>query len=58
MPGGSSCPLLTAAEIDIAMDYDAVAKAGSMLGSGGMVVLDEDTCMVDFCAADHAFLRA
>ena len=47
IPGGSSCPLLTADEIDIPMDYDAVAKAGSMLGSGGMVVMDEDTCMVD-----------
>jgi NADH-quinone oxidoreductase subunit F len=47
IPGGSSCPLLTGEEIDIAMDYDAVAKAGSMLGSGGMVVMDEDTCMVD-----------
>lgn len=47
IPGGSSCPLLTADEIDIAMDYDSVAKAGSMLGSGGMVVMDEDTCMVD-----------
>jgi NADH-quinone oxidoreductase subunit F len=48
VPGGSSCPLMTAAEIDLGMDYDTVAKAGSMLGSGGMVVLDEDTCMVDF----------
>jgi NADH-quinone oxidoreductase subunit F len=47
IPGGSSCPLLTAEEIDLPMDYDAVAKAGSMLGSGGMVVIDEDTCMVD-----------
>jgi len=47
IPGGSSCPLLTADEIDIPMDYDAVAKAGSMLGSGGMVIMDEDTCMVD-----------
>jgi len=47
IPGGSSCPLLTAEEIDIPMDYDALAKAGSMLGSGGMVVMDEDTCMVD-----------
>ena len=34
-------------QIDIPMDYDSVAKAGSMLGSGGMVVMDEDTCMVD-----------
>ena len=47
IPGGSSCPLMTGDEIDIPMDYDSVAKAGSMLGSGGMVVMDEDTCMVD-----------
>jgi NADH-quinone oxidoreductase subunit F len=47
IPGGSSCPILTADEIDVAMDYDAVAKIGSMMGSGGMVVMDEDTCMVD-----------
>jgi NADH-quinone oxidoreductase subunit F len=47
VPGGSSCPLLTADEIDIAMDFDSVAKAGSMLGSGGTVVIDEETCMVD-----------
>ena len=47
IPGGSSCPVFKADEIDIAMDYDAVAKAGSMLGSGGMVVIDDDTCMVD-----------
>ncbi len=47
IPGGSSCPLLTAAEVDIPMDYDSLAKAGSMLGSGGLVVIDEDTCMVD-----------
>jgi NADH-quinone oxidoreductase subunit F len=47
IPGGSSCPIMSANEIDIPMDYDSVAKAGSMLGSGGMVVMDEDTCMVD-----------
>lgn len=47
IPGGSSCPILTADEIDLPMDYDSVAKAGSMLGSGGMVVMDETTCMVD-----------
>jgi len=46
IPGGSSCPVLTAAEIDIPMDFDSLAKAGSMLGSGGVVILDEDTCMV------------
>jgi NADH-quinone oxidoreductase subunit F len=47
IPGGSSCPLLTAAEVDLPMDFDSLAKAGSMLGSGGLVVIDEDTCMVD-----------
>ena len=47
IPGGSSCPIMSADEIDIPMDYDSVAKAGSMLGSGGMVVMDETTCMVD-----------
>jgi NADH-quinone oxidoreductase subunit F len=47
IPGGSSCPVLKADEIDINMDFDSVAKAGSMLGSGGTVVIDEDTCMVD-----------
>src|ERR1700691_5094761 len=47
VPGGSSCPLLSADEIDVNLDYDSVAKIGSMLGSGGTVVIDEDTCMVD-----------
>jgi len=47
IPGGSSCPLLSADEIDVPMDFDSVAKIGSMLGSGGTVVFDEDTCMVD-----------
>ena len=46
IPGGSSCPLMTAEEIDVPMDYDAVAKAGSMLGSGGVIVIAEGTCMV------------
>src|ERR1700681_970687 len=48
VPGGSSCPLLTADEIDLAMDYDTLAKVKSMLGSGGTVILDENTCMVKF----------
>ena len=51
IPGGSSCPVLKAEECDLAMDFDSVAKAGSMLGSGGVVVMDEDTDMV------HAALR-
>src|SRR6185436_8655892 len=48
VPGGSSCPILKADECDIPMDYDSLAKIGSMLGSGGMVVLDETTDMVKF----------
>ncbi len=46
VPGGSSTPVLTAAEIDIPMDFDGVAKAGSMLGSAGAVAMDDSTCMV------------
>jgi NADH-quinone oxidoreductase subunit F len=46
IPGGSSCPVLKAEECDLPMDFDSVAKAKSMLGSGGVVVMDEDTCMV------------
>jgi NADH-quinone oxidoreductase subunit F len=48
VPGGSSTPVLKAEECDLAMDFDSVAKAGSMLGSGGVVVIAEGTCMVEF----------
>ena len=46
IPGGSSVPVLKADEIDLAMDFDSVAAAGSMLGSAGIIVMDETTCMV------------
>jgi NADH-quinone oxidoreductase subunit F len=46
IPGGSSCPVLKAEECDLPMDFDSLAKAKSMLGSGGVVIMDEDTCMV------------
>ncbi len=46
IPGGSSCPVLKADECDVLMDFDSLAAAQSMLGSGGVVVMDEDTCMV------------
>lgn len=47
IPGGSSCPVLTAAECEgLTMDYDAMAKIKTMLGSGGVVVMHEDTDMV------------
>ena len=47
-PGGSSTPVLRAEECDIGMDFDQTMKAGSMLGSGGVVVLDDQTCMVKY----------
>ncbi len=46
-PGGISSGLLPATMVDVALDYDALAKAGSMLGSGAMIVIDESACMVD-----------
>jgi NADH-quinone oxidoreductase subunit F len=47
IPGGSSAPVLTAAVMmDTTMDYDAIAKAGSMLGSGAVIVMDDSRCMV------------
>jgi NADH-quinone oxidoreductase subunit F len=48
VPGGSSTPILKADEIDLAMDFDTLMKAGTFLGSGGVVVLDDQTCMVKF----------
>ena len=47
IPGGSSAPVLPASIVmDITMDYDAIAKAGSMLGSGAVIVMDDTRCMV------------
>jgi NADH-quinone oxidoreductase subunit F len=55
VPGGSSTPVLLPEEIDIGMDFDQVGKAGSMLGSGGVVVLDETACMVEFALRTMKF---
>ena len=57
VPGGSSCPALLPNEIDIGMDFDQVAKAGSMLGSGGVVVLDDTVCMVEFALRTMKFYQ-
>lgn len=47
IPGGSSAPVLPGnIMMDITMDYDAISKAGSMLGSGAVIVMDETRCMV------------
>ncbi len=47
IPGGSSSPVLTAdVMMECTMDYDSIAKAGSMLGSGAVIVMDDSRCMV------------
>jgi NADH-quinone oxidoreductase subunit F len=46
IPGGSSVPVLTADEVDTPLDFDAMAEAGTMLGSGGVIVIDDRCCMV------------
>jgi NADH-quinone oxidoreductase subunit F len=46
IPGGASAAILPAARADIPMDFDSLAKAGSMLGSAAVIVLDERACMV------------
>jgi NADH-quinone oxidoreductase subunit F len=45
-PGGSSTPLLTAEHLDVALDYEGVAAAGSMLGTKALQIFDETTCVV------------
>ena len=50
IPGGTSMPVLPAnIMMDVTMDYDALIKAGSGLGSGAVIVMDETTCMVRAC---------
>jgi NADH-quinone oxidoreductase subunit F len=46
IPGGSSVPLLLPHQLDVAASFDAVTTVGSMLGSAGIIVMDETTCMV------------
>lgn len=46
IPGGSSAPVLCHYELDVPMDFTSLQLASSMLGSGGVIVLDETTCMV------------
>jgi len=45
--GGPSGGCIPAEKLDLPIDYDTLTKAGSIMGSGGMIVMDEDTCMVD-----------
>lgn len=47
IPGGASTPFLRADQVDVSMDFESLAAAGSALGTGAVVVINEDTCMVD-----------
>jgi NADH-quinone oxidoreductase subunit F len=47
IPGGASAPMFTPDEIDVPLNFDAIQKAGSMLGSAGIIVLDDSVCIVD-----------
>jgi NADH:ubiquinone oxidoreductase subunit F (NADH-binding)/(2Fe-2S) ferredoxin len=55
--GGPSGGCLPVEKFDLPVDFDALAEAGSMVGSGGMVVMDEETCMVDVAKYFLAFLQ-
>ena len=55
--GGPSGGCLPESELDLPVDFDELTKAGSMMGSGGMIVMDESTCMVDFARYFLDFLR-
>ncbi len=55
IPGGASAPLLTST--DIAMDFEALKEAGSMLGSGAVVFMDDTTCMVRNALVTTAFFE-
>jgi len=56
--GGPSGGCIPESLLDLKVDYDALTKAGSMMGSGGMIVMDEDTCMVDVARYFLDFLKA
>jgi len=49
IPGGASAAILTKEDLDVSLDFDSLMKAGSMLGSGAVIVMDEDVCMVRAC---------
>jgi len=55
IPGGMSAKILTADEIDVSMDFDSLMGAGSMAGSGGVIVMDETTSIVEALDAASRF---
>jgi NADH-quinone oxidoreductase subunit F len=56
-PGGSSSPVLTRDDLDVPYDFDALAKAGSMLGSGAIIVVDDSNSVVDVALKLAHFYR-
>ena len=55
IPGGSSVPVLTPAEIDTPMDYDSIQAAGSFFGSAAIIVVDDRCCMVQLALRAEQF---
>jgi NADH-quinone oxidoreductase subunit F len=56
-PGGSSSPVLRADDLDLPYDFDSMAKAGSMLGSGAIIVVDDSTPILDVALKVAKFYR-
>jgi NADH-quinone oxidoreductase subunit F len=56
--GGPSGGCIPAEKMDLPVDYESLAEAGSIMGSGGMIVLDEDSCMVDIARYFLSFTQA
>ena len=56
-PGGSSSPVLTAADLDLAYDFDTMAQAGTMLGSGAIIVVDDSNSVVDVAVKLASFYK-
>jgi NADH-quinone oxidoreductase subunit F len=56
-PGGSSSPVLTKDDLDLAYDFDTMAKAGTMLGSGAIIVVDDSNTVVDVAFKVAKFYR-
>jgi NADH:ubiquinone oxidoreductase subunit F (NADH-binding)/(2Fe-2S) ferredoxin len=56
--GGPSGGCIPASRLDLPVDFDSLAKAGSIMGSGGMIVIDEDTCIVDLARYFISFTRS
>ncbi len=56
--GGPSGGCLPANQLDLPVDYESLTQAGAIMGSGGMVVMDEDTCMVDIARYFMTFIQS